>query len=283
MAGQHTGGRFALGLAAAAFIATVGLSPAPLAATPGSDGGQAPAPAAPEVTYTKHIAPILQRSCEGCHRKDGVAPMSLSTYEEVRPWARSIKQRTGIGPHAGVMPPWYVERDLGIQKFKNDPSLSEAEIAAIARWVDSGAPRGDAADMPAARVWNDRTKWAIGEPDLVVRTEEVTVKAGVPDWWGEIQPDAYRAHRGPLRVGGRSARGQRRQLVGHRPRDRRRPLRVPPHDLEHPAAGRTAGHRPCRSLRPRRPHRRQPWAPPPGRCTKWAANRTSSIRSQRAC
>ncbi|MGH9140827.1 MAG: hypothetical protein ACRD2I_06760, partial [Vicinamibacterales bacterium] len=61
-----------------------------------------------EVTFTKDVAPILQRSCENCHRADGVAPMSLSTYEDARPWARAIKQRTGIGPKAGVMPPWYV-------------------------------------------------------------------------------------------------------------------------------------------------------------------------------
>src|SRR6201986_2697582 len=81
------------------------------------------------VTFTKNIAPLLQRSCENCHRPDGVAPMSLVTYEEVRPWARAIKQRTGIGPHAGVMPPWYVERNIGIQHFKDDPSLSELEIA----------------------------------------------------------------------------------------------------------------------------------------------------------
>ena len=80
--------------------------------------------AAAEVTFTKHVAPILQRSCENCHRPDGVAPMSLRTYEEVRPWARAIKQRTGMGPRAGVMPPWYVEKNIGIQKFKNDPSLS---------------------------------------------------------------------------------------------------------------------------------------------------------------
>src|SRR6187397_831743 len=79
----------------------------------------------PEITFTKHIAPILQRSCENCHRPDGVAPMSLRTYEEVRPWARAIKQRTGIGPRAGVMPPWYVEKNIGIQKFHNDPSLSD--------------------------------------------------------------------------------------------------------------------------------------------------------------
>ena len=139
-----------------------------------------------EITYARHIAPVLQRSCENCHRRDGVAPMALSTYEEVRPWARAIKQRTGMGPRAGVMPPWYVEKDIGIQQFKNDPSLSEDEIAMIARWADAGAPRGNPADMPPPRVWNDATKWSIGEPDLVVRTEEIDVKAGAPDWWGEI-------------------------------------------------------------------------------------------------
>src|SRR5262245_32989632 len=104
--------------------------------------------AANEVTFTKDIAPILQRSCQNCHRADGVAPMALVTYDDVRPWARAIKQRTGTGPHAGVMPPWYVEKDIGIQQFKNDPSLSDDEIAKIARWADSGAPRGNPADMP---------------------------------------------------------------------------------------------------------------------------------------
>ena len=112
--------------------------------------------AAPEVTYSKDIAPILQRSCENCHRVGGVAPMALQTFEQVRPWARSIKTRTGIGPRAGVMPPWYVEKDIGIQHFKNDPSLSDEEVALIAKWADSGAPRGNPADLPAARVWNDK-------------------------------------------------------------------------------------------------------------------------------
>ena len=134
----------------------------------------------PEITFTKHIAPILQRSCENCHRPDGVAPMSLRTYDEVRPWARAIKQRTGIGPRAGVMPPWYVEKNIGIQKFKNDPSLSADEIAMIAKWADSGAPRGNPADMPPLRTWTDSTKWSIGEPDLVVRTTDIVVKGTRP-------------------------------------------------------------------------------------------------------
>src|SRR5438034_1239138 len=68
-----------------------------------------------DITFTKDIAPILQRSCQPCHRPDGVAPMPLVTYEQVRPWAREMKMRTSLGPKAGVMPPWFVEKDIGIQ------------------------------------------------------------------------------------------------------------------------------------------------------------------------
>src|SRR5438477_5501993 len=139
-----------------------------------------------EVTFTKDIAPILQRSCENCHRPDGVAPMSLASYEDVRPWARAIKQRTSIGPKAGVMPPWYVEKNIGIQKFQSDPSLSEDGVALIAKWADSGAPRGNPADMPPPKVYADRSVWAIGTPDLIVKSKDLFVKGDAPDWWGEI-------------------------------------------------------------------------------------------------
>ncbi len=139
-----------------------------------------------EVTFTKDIAPVLQRSCQNCHRPDGVAPMSLVTYDEVRPWARAMKQRTGLGPRAGVMPPWYVEKNIGIQKFQNDPSLSDEEIGKIAQWADTGAPRGNPADMPPQRKFADGNQWAIGTPDLVLKSQEVLVKATAPDWWGEI-------------------------------------------------------------------------------------------------
>jgi hypothetical protein len=170
-------------------IAAAGLALTASAVIPRGLQAQPPARASAqqssEVTFTKDIAPILQRSCENCHRPDSVAPMPLRTYEEARPWAKAIKQRTSMGPRAGVMPPWYVEKNIGIQAFKNDPSLSDDEIARIAAWVDAGAPRGDSA-MPPARVWNDSTKWAIGEPDLVVRTKDILVKATAPDWWGEI-------------------------------------------------------------------------------------------------
>jgi mono/diheme cytochrome c family protein len=174
--GKQSGAAYAIGVAA---VATLGVGLLSLVAVAQS------APAS-DVTYTKDIAPILQRSCENCHRADGVAPMPLTTYDEVRPWARTIKQRTGIGPRAGVMPPWYVEKNIGIQKFQNDPSLSAPEIAKIAKWADSGAPRGNPADMPPPRVWSDNRAWAIGQPDLIVKLPEIEVKANSPDWWGEI-------------------------------------------------------------------------------------------------
>src|SRR3989442_4609685 len=93
-----------------------------------------------DVTFTKDIVPILQRSCQPCHRPDRVAPMPLVTYEQVRPWAREMKVRTSIGPPAGVMPPWIVEEEIGIQKFKKDLSLTDEEIDKVAKWANSGAP-----------------------------------------------------------------------------------------------------------------------------------------------
>ena len=140
-----------------------------------------------QVTFAKHIAPILQRSCQNCHRPDGVAPMSLVTYDEVRPWARAIKQRTGLGPRMGVMPPWYIEKNIGIQHYKDDPSLSDVEIATIAKWADTGAARGNPQDAPPPLTFDDDVIWKIGKPDLIVKSEELLVKGDAPDWWGEIK------------------------------------------------------------------------------------------------
>jgi hypothetical protein len=140
-----------------------------------------------EVTFTKDIAPILQRSCQQCHNPDGGAPMSLLTYDDVRPWARAMKARTSVGPHAGVMPPWFIEKNIGIQKYKGDISLSDEEIAKVAKWADSGAPRGNPADMPPAKATSSGGEgWTLGEPDLVVKSPEVSVPAVAPDKWGSI-------------------------------------------------------------------------------------------------
>jgi mono/diheme cytochrome c family protein len=143
-------------------------------------------PPAGDVTFTKDIAPILQRSCQQCHHPEGVAPMSLVTYQDVRPWARSIKMRTGLRSQRGAMPPWFVEKNIGIQKFKNDPSLNDEEVAKIAKWADSGAPQGNPENMPAPLQFDTSDKWTIGEPDLVLRSPEVIVPAVGPDRWGDI-------------------------------------------------------------------------------------------------
>ena len=140
-----------------------------------------------EVTFSKDIAPIFQKSCQNCHQPESVAPMSLMTYKDARPWAKAIKQRTLIRDKAGVMPPWYVERNIGIQHFKNDNSPTDLELAKIAKWVDTGAPEGNPKDMPPPIETGQNKRWTAGEPDLVVPSEWVTVKAGSPDWWGELK------------------------------------------------------------------------------------------------
>ena len=138
------------------------------------------------VTFAKDIAPILQRSCQQCHRPASVAPMSLLTYEEARPWARAIKMRTALRNKRGAMPPWFLERDIGIQHYKNDLSLTDQEIAKIAVWADGGAPLGNPADLPPPLVFRDDDEWSIGEPDLILESREVIVPASAPDKWGSI-------------------------------------------------------------------------------------------------
>ncbi len=155
-----------------------------LGCIPGAAGAQ-PA-AAPVPTFTKDVAPILQRACQSCHRTGSIGPMSLISYEEVRPWTRSIRARIS----RREMPPWHVDRTVGIQKFKDDPSLSDREIATIVAWIDGGMPRGNPADMPRPRVFADAEWWNIGTPDLIVTLpEEVVVAPAGPDWWANIEAD----------------------------------------------------------------------------------------------
>lgn len=142
--------------------------------------------AQPEVTFHRDIEPILQRSCQNCHHAGGVAPMSLVTYDETAPYAGLIEYKTGLRDRAGAMPPYYLEKDVGIQDYKYDPSLTDEEIAAISAWARSGAPKGDEADAPEPLEFTENTGWAAGTPDLIIRTEDVTVGALDPDWWGDI-------------------------------------------------------------------------------------------------
>ena len=140
-----------------------------------------------EITFHKDIRPILQRSCQNCHRVGGAGPMPLVNYEEVAPFAGLIEYKTGLRDRAGTMPPWYVEKDIGIQDFKADVSLSDEEIAAISTWARNGVPEGDSADAPEPLVFDDSIKWRAGEPDFVVKLAETTKLAGTSDWWGEIE------------------------------------------------------------------------------------------------
>jgi len=131
-------------------------------------------------TFAKDIAPIFQESCQVCHRPDNMAPMSLMTYQESRPWARSIKQKV----MAREMPPWHIDKKVGIQSFKADRSLSDDQIDTIVRWVDNGAPMGNPADMPEPKEFQDFGAWSI-EPDLIVQSTPHTVPAEAGDWWGD--------------------------------------------------------------------------------------------------
>src|SRR5450631_4237818 len=94
-------------------------------------------------TFAKDVMPILQEHCQVCHRPGTFAPMSLMTYEEARPWARSIRQKV----LAREMPPWFIDKNVGVQHFNNDASLTDEQIALIAKWSDNGAPKGKDSDM----------------------------------------------------------------------------------------------------------------------------------------
>jgi len=139
-----------------------------------------------QVTFTKDVAPILQRSCVTCHRAGENAPMPLMTYEDARPWARSIKTRVS----SREMPPWHIDRNIGIQQFKDDPSLTDQEIATIVKWVDAGAPRGNPADMPPLRKFADASEWQIGKPDLIVKFPTYKVPAAGADLFGSLYTDS---------------------------------------------------------------------------------------------
>jgi len=143
-----------------------------------SPSPQSPSPQSP--TFAKDVAPIFQAKCQSCHHQGTSAPMSLVTFDEVRPWVRSIRQRVANRD----MPPWHLDKTVGIKHYKNDRSLNEDEIATITRWADGGAPQGNPADMPAPRQFAPDSEWFIGEPDLKVTTpNDFTMYANGPDWW----------------------------------------------------------------------------------------------------
>jgi hypothetical protein len=134
-------------------------------------GGAAIASAADGVpTFSKDVAPIFYKNCAECHRPTMFAPMSLMSYEEARPWLRSIKQRVT----ARTMPPWGSDQPHGI--FKNDPRLTDDEVNTIVAWIDGGAPKGDDKDLPTRPQFAEG--WTIGKPDQIFRmTEDYKIPA----------------------------------------------------------------------------------------------------------
>src|SRR5262252_36491 len=130
---------------------------------------EAAAPA--QVTFSKDIAPIFQEKCQECHQPNSIAPMSLITYLDARPWAKAIRERV----MTRQMPPWHIDRSVGVQKFKNDMSLTDEQVETIVKWVDQGAVQGNTADMPRPRPVDNSLYWqaerdGYGPPDIIVKS-----------------------------------------------------------------------------------------------------------------
>jgi len=141
-------------------------------------------PPAGPVTFSKDVAPILQAKCQACHQPNSIAPMSLITYQDARPWARSIRERVSTRQ----MPPWHIDPSVGVHRFKNDMSLTSQQIDTIVRWVDGGALQGDPKDLPAPTPLVTSNEWqgvkdGFGAPDLVIKSSEYTMPAQHQDVW----------------------------------------------------------------------------------------------------
>src|SRR5258706_5443008 len=169
----------AVGIVLTILIAMVAQISALAADAKPSDAG-----AREQVTFSKDVAPILQAKCQECHQPNSIAPMSLITFQEARPWARSMKERV----MTRQMPPWHIDQGVGVQKFKNDMSLTNEQINTIVRWVDGGALQGDPKDLPPAKPLVTDNEWkgvrdGYGPPDLVVKSPEYTMAARHQDVW----------------------------------------------------------------------------------------------------
>jgi hypothetical protein len=140
-------------------------------------------------TFYRDVLPILQKSCQVCHRIGGIAPMAFESYKQSRPYAQAIK----TAAQQKSMPPWFADPQIG--KFSNDPSLSEGQIAALADWADAGMPEGDPRDAPPERQWSE--VWNIHQPDLILQMPRpVALPAdGEVEYTYEIVPTGFRENR----------------------------------------------------------------------------------------
>jgi hypothetical protein len=136
------------------------------------------------VTYAKDVAPILQQRCQECHQPGSIAPMSLLTYQDAVGAADEIKQKVS----QRLMPPWHIDKTIGVQQFKNDRSLTDDQIQTIVNWVDDGTPQGNPSDEPPPRKFADPNRWQLADklgaqPDLIIRSTPYTLAARTQDKW----------------------------------------------------------------------------------------------------
>jgi len=145
-----------------------------------AQGGAAGTP-----TFTRDVAPILQKNCQTCHRPGEAAPFSMLTYQQTRPWAAAIKEAV----ETKKMPPWFADPHFG--KFSNGTGLTQSEIDTLVAWVNAKAPEGDPREMPAPVRWTEG--WAIGKPDLILELPAVyeVPASGVIEYQHVIVPTGF--------------------------------------------------------------------------------------------
>ncbi len=136
-----------------------------------------------EANWSEHVAPLLYQKCVTCHRPGQTAPMSLMSYEEARPWAKSIRRVT----HDRAMPPWFANPEHG--EFAEDPTLTTEEIELLAKWVEAGAPAGDLEKAPEPPTFT--TDWQIGDPDVVFTMEPFEITDDMEDYYHWVKVENH--------------------------------------------------------------------------------------------
>lgn len=169
-----------------------------------------------DVTYTRDVAPILQQKCQTCHQPGSIAPISLLTYDDAKKYARRIRAKVSDR----LMPPWHIDRTIGIQQFKDDRSLTDAQVAAIVDWVDAGAPMGDPKDMPPAITFPDPNRWQLaeklGQPDLIIRSKPYTLAPHTQDkWYRPVVETGLKEARWVRAIEVKPVRANDRKIVHH--------------------------------------------------------------------
>ena len=169
-----------------------------------------------EITWARHVAPILQAKCQVCHQPGSIAPISLLSYDDARRNASKIRAKVS----SRTMPPWHIDKTIGIKEFKNDRSLTDAQIDTIVRWVDAGAPQGDLKDAPPAAKFPDPNHWQLsgkfGEPDMVIKSAPYTLAARTQDkWFRPITETGLTEARWVRAIEVKPVNGEDRKVVHH--------------------------------------------------------------------